>query len=142
MTGTETILATRPVDPFDIFRGQYITIAYDIGNVQVPPEVEEGDRIYVVLKEDNESIARFDRVSLVKPDDILFIKGTVTDISGTFARVDYGIGQYFFERGAEFPTRNLQVRVKIAKNGQARIDALLINKTVIEMNYKNFSWKD
>ena len=29
MTGKTIVLATRPIDPFDIFRGQYIVINYE-----------------------------------------------------------------------------------------------------------------
>ena len=47
LTGTVVILKTQPVDPFDLFRGQYMTINYEISSVELPEETKEGDDIYV-----------------------------------------------------------------------------------------------
>ena len=64
LTGTTIVLATRPVDPFDILRGQYITIAYDIGNVPAISGAGVGDSVYVSLKEDDKKIYRYESESL------------------------------------------------------------------------------
>ena len=57
-------------------------------------------------------------------------------------RVEYGIEQYFFERNAQFETRDLQIKVKLGDSGQARITQLLRNGKPIEITYTNKSFTD
>ena len=54
-------------------------------------------------------------------------------------RVEYGIEQYFFERNAEFSTRNMQVAVKVDSNGNARITRLMQDGKPVVINYQNAS---
>ena len=157
LTGAEATLATEPIDPFDPLRGQYIIIRYEIGTVPTlvefdapnnyladkrsPITLQEGDTAYVLLKDDAEGIARLTIVSTEKPSSGLFIKGTVERVSGNQATLTYGIEQYFFERGAQFSTQNVQVKVKIDSSGQARIKELVRDGKPLEMNYRNLSYK-
>lgn len=59
MTGKKIVLATQPVDPFDPFRGQYMTINYEISRLSDIESFEEKDTIYVSLNEDEEVIWRY-----------------------------------------------------------------------------------
>jgi len=137
MTGKEIILEIRPVDPFDIFRGQYMAIAYSISSVSVPEGVNSGDNIYVLLEENN-SVWNYKSVSLVKPSSGDFIKGEVKYVSGQTAQVEYDVEQYFFERNAQVPRFN-QIKLKISSSGQARIVELLNDGKPIEIQYQNLS---
>ena len=137
ITGTSIVLATRPVDPFDILRGQYIIINYEINSVPVLEGIEVGEDVYIVLDEDDEGIWRYTDSSLVKPSKGVSIRGEVKSVSGGNMRLEYGIEQYFFERNAQVPTRNLQVEVKIASSGQARISQLLQDGEPIEITYRD-----
>ena len=139
LTGKTIVLATRPVDPFDIFRGQYITINYEIGNIPAIPEVEEGSAVYVLLEPDEEGIWRFQEVSLTQPREGTFIRGEIMSIHGDNMRIKYGIEQYFFERHASLPTRGLTVEVKVSSSGQVRISNLLHDGKPVEIEYKNIS---
>ncbi|KHO46658.1 MAG: hypothetical protein QS98_C0002G0106 [archaeon GW2011_AR3] len=139
MFGKEIILDTRPVDPFDIFRGQYITIAYEIGSIPFVEGVKSGDNIYVWLEEDENHVWRYAGSSPAKPEDKAFIAGKVNYVSGSTMRVEYGIEQYFFERNAEFSTRNMQVAVKVDSNGNARITRLMQDGKPVVINYQNAS---
>jgi len=65
MTGTTVVLATRPVDPFDLLRGQYMTIGYEISNIPLT-NVPEGTNIYVSLKEDEGDMINLVQQSLLK----------------------------------------------------------------------------
>ncbi len=135
LLGNKTvILATQPVDPFDIIRGQYLTIRYEISTIPILSNAEVGDSVYVALEEDNTKISRYERASLTKPDDETFIKGEIKSIGSETINVEYGIEQYFFERDAEFPTSNLTVKVKLSDSGRARIIELLQNGKPIEIN--------
>ena len=134
LTGKAVVLATQPVDPFDIFRGQYLTINYEVGTVPVIDGVNVGETVYVVLKEDEEGIWRYERASLVKPGGT-FIKGEVNSLSGENMRIEYGIEQYFFERNAKISTRGMTVEVKLSEGGNARISGLLMDGEPIEIEY-------
>src|SRR3989344_4515462 len=68
LLGTKTVvLATQPVDPFDLIRGQYITIRYEIGSIPSVDGAQIGDNVYVVLEEDSTGISRYKSASLDKP---------------------------------------------------------------------------
>ena len=60
-SGTQVRLATAPVDPRDIFRGDYVIVTYDISRLPVdrltedPDQFREGDTVYVTLAEDDVS---------------------------------------------------------------------------------------
>jgi uncharacterized membrane-anchored protein len=49
--------------------------------------------------------------------------------------VEYGIEQFFFERGATFSMRNITVEVKISRSGQARISKILQNGQPLKIEY-------
>ena len=42
LSSTSVVLATQPVDPFDLVRGQYITIRYEIGNFWIENSYDAG----------------------------------------------------------------------------------------------------
>ncbi len=132
------VLATQPVDPFDLFRGQYVVIRYEIGSMNSIPGAEVGNNVYVSLKEDVNGTARYQSASLERPtSDNLFIRGTIKSIYGNNMQVEYGVEQYFFERGATFQTRGMEVKVKLAGDGAARIVQLIENGEPIEISYEN-----
>ena len=136
LTGKTIILATRPVDPFDILRGQYIIINYEINSLPLIEEAKQGDSVYVSLKKDENKIWRYQSASLNKPQEGDFIKGAIRSVSGGDMAIEYGIEQFFFERDAEFPQRDLTVEVKISSSGQARISKLLHEGKPINITYK------
>ena len=139
VTGKTIVLATRPVDPFDILRGQYININYEISNIPAIKDPKIGDSIYVLLKEESNGVWRLQEASLTKPTkDQTFIRGKVLSINDQM-HIEYGIEQYFFERNAQLPTTNLTVEVKIDGFGQARISKLLHNGKPVEIEYREVS---
>ena len=71
-----------------------------------------------------------------KPQRGTFIKGTVKSAYGGTMRVEYGIEQFFFERHADFPQRDLTVEVKVSSSGQARISQLLHEGKPINITYR------
>lgn len=51
---TEVVLKTTPVDPRDIFRGDYVILSYEISsfhteNTEIPESIKVGDFAYVLL---------------------------------------------------------------------------------------------
>ena len=137
LTGNTIVLDTQPVDPFDVLRGQYITIRYDISNIPVIEGVNSGDNIYVILEKDAKGIHRYKSSSIFRPEnDVIFIKGNVKGVYGSNMGVEYGIEQFFFERDATFSTRDMTVEAKVSKSGQARISKVLVDGKPIEIKYK------
>ena len=139
LTGTTVVLATRPVDPFDPMRGQYITIGYEIGRLSSLPDAAVGDNVYVLLEKDDGGVWRESGVSRDPFGDGVFIRGAVSSIPGGEMIVMYGIEQFFFEREGECPPGTLTVEAKISKSGQARISRLLIDKEPLELEYRPVS---
>ena len=132
------VLATQPVYPFDLIRGQYIVIRYEIGSISSIEGAEVGDNVYVSLMEDANGTSRYKSASLDKPSkENLFIKGQIKSIYGEKMQVEYGIEQYFFERGARFETRGMEVKVKLSNSGGARIVELLQDGAPIRITYEN-----
>ncbi len=132
------VLATQPVDPFDLVRGQYIVIRYEIGSIPLIEGAEVGDKVYVSLTKDLNGTSRYESASLDKPSrDELFIKGQIKSIYERDMEIEYGIEQYFFERGAMFETRGMEVKVKLSDNGGARIVELLQDGKPVKIDYKN-----
>lgn len=139
ISGERIVLDTRPVDPFDIFRGQYLTINYEISNLELIEGVSEGDFVYVLLKEDINGIFRPEKTLINKPSEGIFIRGNVKSTEGNRMRLEYGIEQYFFERNAILPIRNITVEAKVDSTGRARIVNLLQNKKPIVIKYEKVS---
>lgn len=139
LTGKTMILATRPVDPFDPFMGQYMTISYEISQVSRAAGASQEkvpQTVYISLEEDNTGIFRYKDSSLEKPAHGDFIKGSTKSVSGNNMNVEYGIEQFYFERGATLPTQNITVEVKVSSTGQARISKLLHNGEPIKIKYR------
>ena len=137
LTGESVILATTPIDPFDLLRGQYITINYEINRIPIIEGAEAGESVYVVLEKDNSDIWRYKKALLVKPEQGRFIKGKIISISGKTMNIEYGIEQYFFERGAQIPQQNLTVEVRLSSLGQGRIVQLLQNGEAVKIEYRD-----
>ena len=139
LTGVTAVLATRPVDPFDPLRGQYITIYYEINNIPIVEGANINDDVYVALQPDANGTYRYKSASLSKPENGIFIKGRVKSLYSGRMNMEYGIEQYFFERNAQLPRNSITVEVKISSSGQARITHLLYKGRPAELVYKNFS---
>jgi uncharacterized membrane-anchored protein len=131
-TGTEVLLRTVPVDPRDLFRGDYVILRYEIstiniGNTHVNWGSFKGSNIYVTLVvEDGYGSAT--GVSFEKPDG-LFIYGKITEASEAEITLNYGIESYFVPEGAgkliESQRGNgLDVRVSIDRFGNSLIKSL------------------
>lgn len=139
--GKTVVLETRPVDPFDLFRGQYMDIRYEISEINTTESFEIGEKVYVELEEDLSGVSRQVDVHKTKPSDAIVIKGRVTKVYTNRIHIEYGIEQYFFERNAELPTENITIEARVACSGRARLKEMLHNGKPIEISYQNFSIK-
>ncbi len=136
-TGQEVLLKTTPVDPRDLFRGDYVVLRYDISNLNSPSVIFErndfksGEKVYIGLNTKGK-YAVATGVYSQPPSDGLFIKGTLKDVSSTRVGVEYGIESYFVPegKGREIERRlgrNVDVKVAVDSSGNAVIKSLLID---------------
>lgn len=161
-TGTEILLKTEPLDPRDLFRGDYVILNYEISTLdleEIPaedPYFEYNDRIYLALTlEDGYGVPK--KIYRNSPDDELYIKGTVKqliydweeDEDGLIAeeprvkelQVEYGIESYFVPEGRGIEIERQQwtgeegvdVKVVVDKYGNAVIKSLLIDGQELEI---------
>jgi uncharacterized membrane-anchored protein len=153
-SGQEARLELTPVDPRDLFRGDYVVLSYRIGTVNLPlnaaAAVARGQQVFVTLRPDANNMSRAVAISAVRPavtgDDIV-ISGFVTSPSacmlndtgvrdcklGTRAvDVRYGLESYFVPQGEgkkieQTARGRLEVVAAVAPSGQAAIKRLLID---------------
>ena len=125
-TGTEVVLHTLPIDPYDIFRGDYVTFKYEISELEIvgPASFAVGDTVYVGLTLDGKEIVAIGSPTLVRPSSI-FIKGTVEEIWDNFLIIRYGIEDYFVPEGKGYDIETadgeIDVLVAIDRFGNAGI---------------------
>lgn len=144
-TGTEVTLKTVPVDPRDLFRGDYVVLRYEISNLdlnEIPADksdFEYRDRIYLVLKLVN-GYGVPEKIYSRPPEDELYLTGTVIRKMGNVKNdkeiliVEYGIESYFVPEGRgreiekeQWSGKGVDVKVAIGRQGKAVIKALLID---------------
>ena len=137
-SGREIVLRSAPVDPRDLFRGDYVVLRYEISSLPYCC-FAIGDTVYVLLERRDDvwdpAGARRDPPSA---DDGPFIRGRVTRVTPTTGRqrtstieVEYGIESYFVPEGTgrEIERARGQMRVVVAVDGwgNGQIKQLLLD---------------
>lgn len=132
-TGREIRLRTVPVDPRDMFRGNYARLKYEISTVRLPPAnngFRQGEIVYVLLKEEKDGLWTFAGATLEKPAGGLFLRGRIEEPrwlrEGGKFQVRYGIEAFFAPKEkAEALERNLRHQavavIMVAANGKATL---------------------
>jgi uncharacterized membrane-anchored protein len=148
--GTDVMLQTRPVDPRDFLRGDYVALGYDISNlpagaVKDPASACTGATVYVTLAPNrdgfHEAVSAHAAPVEVEAPEVL-IRGHVTNGvrcgSGKPAyygnlQVRYGLERYFVPEGegrkleSARNQRKLAVVAAVTPTGRAAIKRLLID---------------
>jgi uncharacterized membrane-anchored protein len=152
--GLEARLEVVPVDPRDLFRGDYVVLNYRIGTVDMPKDgttpFTRGQQVFVTLRPDESNKSKAVAISAERPAvsgaDIV-ISGVVSSpsvcqLSETGVRdcklgsravgVRYGLESYFVPQGEgkkieTTPKALLEVVAAVAPSGQAAIKRLLID---------------
>lgn len=152
-SGQEARLEVVPVDPRDLFRGDYVVLTYRIGTVDMPKDVTtaftQGQQVFVTLRPDGSNKSKAVAISAERPA----VSGTDIVISGVVSLpstcrlnetgvrdcklgsnavgVRYGLESYFVPQGEgkkieSTPKALLEVVAAVAPSGQAAIKRLLI----------------
>lgn len=128
LNGEPITVRVEPVDPRDLFRGDYVILSYAFsratGDVTGAPE---GSTVYAVMVRDGNHW-RADSYTYQKPTEGVFLRGKV--LSG--GRIEYGIESYFVQEGTgrvyEEAVRNrtLIAELRVTRDGTAALHGLKI----------------
>jgi uncharacterized membrane-anchored protein len=110
--GKVILLRTAPIDPRDLFRGDYVRLNYEISRiginqlkgVETRKEIKKGDEIFVGLQEGPNGLYEFANARLQRPKEGLYLKGRAllpqqSLLPGSAIWITYGIEAYFVEQG-------------------------------------------
>jgi uncharacterized membrane-anchored protein len=105
-------LRTAPIDPRDMFRGDYVRLNYEISRIPVSKLIDtsgvdklnKGDKLYAVLKKGPNGLYELVGAGTNKPDGGVYLRGRIphkyqTLRSGSPIWVTYGIEAYFVQQG-------------------------------------------
>ena len=141
ITGQTVLVRVVPVDPRDLFRGDYVILSYDFS--QVPGEgIEglsekergswsklEGRTVYVPLVPDTNGVhMRAGKVTVEKPAAGLFLKGHME----RYGSLKFGIEAYYVQEGAglryeeAIRDRQLTAELAVTSSGQAALKGIRI----------------
>ena len=136
-TGEKILLKTVPIDPRDLFRGDYIVLRYEISEFNLDNfenknlNVNENDFLYVSLKKEGKYWTA-KNVYKDRPEE-LAIKGRMKYKRGQTINIEYGIESFFVPEGEGKKleryrnSRELDVEVSVDRFGNAVINNLYID---------------
>lgn len=150
-SGTPIVLQTAPVDPRDIFRGDYVRLDYLFSRIPVSmmddaivdEGLRKGQRVYLALQGDGSGVHRGEKLFVTPPGGVTFIAGRVgqawpyrhyrnstAGMQPVYVR--YGIEQYYVEQGRGRQMERLRggrngfqlpmlMHVRVSRSGEAVI---------------------
>lgn len=141
-TGDEVLLKTMPVDPRDIFRGDFVVLSYEISTLNLDmletdsADFQQGNTVYVALTPDTDGYGTPMGVFRERPSEGLFIKGSVRGVGPSTVLVTYGIEHYFVPEGEGLVLERarpgeLDVLVAIDRRGNAGIKQLIRDGEIV-----------
>ena len=128
--GEEIRLRAEPVDPLDVFRGNYVVLRYEISSLPVLGEVRRGETVCARLEEaDGEWRASY--AGPARPSGTVICGRAKDDAgAGESVGIEYGIETYYAsaERAREIEQSiargQLYVVVDLDDDGSARIERI------------------
>jgi uncharacterized membrane-anchored protein len=107
--GETVFMRTAPVDPRDLFRGDYVRLNYDVSAVEAElvmnedyERVEKSEqRVYLTYATDDRNVMVPENLTLEKPEGERFIRGYTSSRRWrqSAVLVRYGIEKYFMQQG-------------------------------------------
>jgi uncharacterized membrane-anchored protein len=150
-SGRELTLAVHPVDPRDFFRGDYVTLDYDISrltksNTESDPEFSGfviGTAAYVTMAPNSEGGWAAKHIGSIYPSKVgpgeIVLKGKVLSTwpdqggANSVATVRYGVEQYFVPEGTgrdiegKIRDHKIEAIVAVGNDGTAVLKGLVID---------------
>ena len=151
--GKEVRLEVVPVDPRDLFRGDYVVLGYGISTVELPKGVTDaftrGQKVFVTLRPDENGRAEAVAVSAERPAissaDIAISGAVVNSLcpanqsgirdcksENRVVRLQYGLESYFVPQGEgkkieTTEKSRLEIVAAVTASGQSAIKRLRID---------------
>jgi uncharacterized membrane-anchored protein len=158
-SGTEVRLRTVPVDPRDLFRGDYVVLGYEISTLDPAKlggesDFQRGETVHVRLAPGPDGFVRAVALSRSRPAStaaepvitgrVVGINACGTNESGAMdcsqerrsLRVAYGLESYFVPQGSGraielTERRRIEVVAAVSPSGEAAIKRLLIDGKLV-----------
>jgi len=138
--GKVVLLETRPADPRDLIRGDYVTLGYKISDVAFdrfsPPLTKglaPGETVYVVLEPRGEfhEVAQAATNPITPGAGQVVLKGHArswwNSVNQQTVRVEYGLERYYVREGTGNPVGKLTVQAAVPDSGLAKIKAVFVD---------------
>ena len=138
--GQLIMLETRPVDPRDMLRGDYVILGYRISDVSLsafsPVRTNapaDGTTIYVALAPVGTSgfyeVKRVSLESITATANEVVLCGKVARRwwNNSSVRVEYGLERYYVREGTGNPRGKLTVQAAVPKSGRATIKQVFVD---------------
>ena len=140
MSGTLVLLETRPVDPRDLLRGDYVILNYKISDVPLalfsPARTNAlplGQVVYVALEPRGEyyGVTQASTNPITPAAGQVVLKGRTQNWWGwnsqTNEHVEYGLERYYVREGSGNPRGKLTVQVAVPDSGNGRIKQVFVD---------------
>ena len=153
--GKEFKFKTAPVDPYDPFRGKYISLNFDATNFRehLQDTFFYGEKVYVSLSNDNQGFARIADISKSIPDTGDYVSATVSNFfegDTSYVTVEYPFNRFYMEESKAYKaeqaynesardTNQTTYALVSIRNGDAVVKDVIINGESIRqaaVNYK------
>lgn len=136
------LLETRPVDPRDMLRGDYVILSYDISQIpsrqfqppltSVPPA---GSPVYVLLEQNGQfhkAVSATLTPPTIKPGQTMILGASEyswqpPNVTNATVRVHYGLERYYVAEGTGNPQGKLTVEAAVPKSGKAIIKQVFVD---------------
>jgi len=141
--GQEILLKTVPVDPRDLFRGDYVNLRYEISSIDLYSTMFDGpfvsgEDVFAILAKGEKfwSVTRVGHYSQPPQKNEVCMKGKVTASYDNRVNVEWGIESYFVPEGKgmdiEREIRDVSVLVSVDRTCRALIKELYINDKAVK----------
>ncbi|WNF35400.1 GDYXXLXY domain-containing protein [Bacillaceae bacterium IKA-2] len=129
--GETVILELQPIDPRSLIQGDYVILAYTVGNLEIPNGTDN-ERVKLVLRKDGTNLYQYagyyhhhkkwNKDYQPEAEDVI-----ITGRYNGYNRVHFGIESYFVPEGTglEVEENAKYAIVKVAKDGNALLTKLL-----------------
>jgi len=136
--GKEVMLKTAPVDPWDFFRGDYMTLRYEISTIDLShtphdKDFNYGENVYAVLSKGDKfwTITKLEHDKPVIRNTEVCMKGKITYLYQNSMTVVWGIESYFVPEGKgrtiESQRMNVTVMAAVDTTCRAMIKKVYVN---------------
>ena len=146
--GKEIKIRTRPVDPYDAFRGRYVQIGFDETTAPMPPGSDGTwkQKAYAVVDTDADGFVVVNSVSFTVPEEKNYLKVSVSPFKEGKCQIFWELDRYYMSENAAPQAENVYrsrsrastayIKVRVA-DGIGVITGLYIDDKPIEQCITN-----